>query len=131
MTTHIAPDVPIPPGARPDTWQEDVPQPYRILLGDVRGIDGRDIDHVSVQPTAVQFADGRIDDGGVHEPPHVYLRDDGLTAMQARELAALLVEAALQDGRRAGDCADLQQPRLTVGSQRIRTRLGRTAAGNT
>jgi hypothetical protein len=93
MTTTI-PDVPAPAGARPDTWQEDVPQPYRILLGDVRGIDGRDIDHVSVQPTAVQFSDGRVDDGSVHEPPHVYLCDDGLTAMQARDLAALLIAAA-------------------------------------
>ena len=65
-----------------------------MLLGELRGIDGVDIDRVSVQPTAVQFADGRIDDGGVHEPPHVYLGDDALTSPQARELAPLLVEAA-------------------------------------
>jgi hypothetical protein len=88
-TTH---DVPVPRGARPDTWQND----HRVLLGEVRGIDGVDTDLVCVQSTAVQFSDGRIDDGSVHEPPHVYLRDDALSAAQARELAALLVESANQ-----------------------------------
>ena len=94
MTATTISDVSVPPGARPDTWQDDVPQPYRILFGEVRGIDGKDIDDVSVQPTAVQFSDGRVDDGSVHQPPHVYLCDDGLTGMQARELAALLIAAA-------------------------------------
>jgi hypothetical protein len=93
MTTTI-PDVPVPPGARPDTWEDDTPLPYRVLLGEVRGIDGIDTDHVSVQPTAIQFADGRVDDGSVHEPPHVYLADNALTTTQARELAALLVATA-------------------------------------
>ena len=37
----------------------------------------------------IQFSDGRIDDGTVHEPPQVYLRQ-GLTARQARELIATL-----------------------------------------
>ncbi|MDT5333406.1 MAG: hypothetical protein QOF31_4703 [Mycobacterium sp.] len=87
-------DVPIPAGARPDTWQDDSPQSYRALLGTVRGIDGLDIDLVCVQPTALQFSDWRIDDGSVHEPPHVYLRDDALTSAQARALAATLIEAA-------------------------------------
>jgi hypothetical protein len=95
MTTTI-PTVPVPPGARPDTWQDDSPPPYRVLLGEVRSIDGVDSDLVCVQPTAIQFADGRVDDGGVHEPPHVYLRDDALSAAQARELAARLIEAADQ-----------------------------------
>jgi hypothetical protein len=93
MTTTI-PDVPVPPGARPDTWQDDSPLPYRVLLGEVRGIDGVDIDRVCVQPTAVQFSDGRVDDGSAHEPPQVYLNDYGLTSAQARELAAVLVDAA-------------------------------------
>ena len=94
MTTTTIPDVPIPASARPDAWQDDAPQPYRVLLGEVRGIDGVDIDRVSVQPTAVQFSDGRVDDGSVHEPPHVYLGDDGLSCAQARALAAALIEAA-------------------------------------
>ncbi len=88
-TTSDLTNVPHPAGVKPDIWQDDAPIPYRVLLGEVRVIDGVDIDRVSVQPTAVQFADGRIDDGSVHEPPRVYLGDDGLTSAQARELAAL------------------------------------------
>ena len=71
MTTTTIPDVPIPASARPDAWQDDAPQPYQVLLGEVRGFDGVDINRVSFQPTAVQFSDGRVDDGSVHEPPHV------------------------------------------------------------
>jgi hypothetical protein len=94
MSTTYTPDVPIPAGARPDTWQDDFPLPYRVLLGEVRTIDGIHVDRVSVQPTAVQFSDGRVDDGSQHEPPHVYLGDEALTTTQARELAATLIEAA-------------------------------------
>jgi hypothetical protein len=47
-----------------------------------------------VQATAVQFGDGRIDDGSVYEAPHVYLGDVALTSVQARELAAALIETA-------------------------------------
>jgi hypothetical protein len=83
MTTTTIPDVPVPPGARPDTWQDDSPLPYRVLLGEVRGIDGVNTDHVSVQTTAIQFSDGRLDDGSVHDPPHVYLGDDALTTARA------------------------------------------------
>jgi hypothetical protein len=49
---------------------------------------------VSVQPTAVQLSDGRIDDGGVYEQPHVHLGDETLTSVQARELDAVLIAAA-------------------------------------
>jgi hypothetical protein len=94
MTTTTIPDVPVPPGARPDTWQDDSPFPYRVLLGECRGIDGLHVDVVNVQVTAIQFSDGRIDDGSAHEPPHVYLADNALTTTQARELAATLTEAA-------------------------------------
>jgi hypothetical protein len=94
MTAATTPDVPVPAGARPDTWQDDSPLPYRVLLGECRGIDGVDTDHVSVQPTAIQFSDGRVDDGSVHEPPHVYLGDNALSSSQARELAAALIATA-------------------------------------
>jgi hypothetical protein len=95
MTTPTTPhDLPVPPGARPDTWQNDSPLPYQVLFGELRSINGVDIDYVSVQPSAIQFSDGRIDDGSVHEPPHVYLGDDGLSAAQARALAAVLTQAA-------------------------------------
>jgi hypothetical protein len=93
MTTTI-PGVPVPHGARPDDWQDDSPQPYRVLFGALRTIDGIHVDQVSVQATAIQFPDGRIDDGSVHEPPHVYLGDDALTTTQARALAATLLETA-------------------------------------
>jgi hypothetical protein len=91
MTTTI-PDVPVPPGARPDSWQDDSPLPYRFLFGVLRNTDG--VEHTTVQATAVQYTDGRIDDGGVHEAPSVYLGDDGLSSSQARELAAALIETA-------------------------------------
>jgi hypothetical protein len=93
------PDVPVPPGARPDDWQDDSPLPYRVLLGECRGINGLHVDVVNVQVSAIQFSDGRVDDGSVHEPPYVYLRDNALSAAQARELAALLIEAANQVDR--------------------------------
>ena len=48
----------------------------------------------TVQASAVQFADGRIDDGSVYETPHVYLGDDALSSVQARELAAALIGTA-------------------------------------
>jgi hypothetical protein len=47
MTTPVrrSPDVPIPPGVdRADEWQNDSPTPYRILIGELRRIDGLDVD---------------------------------------------------------------------------------------
>ena len=86
-------DLLIPAGvARTDEWKDDTPLPYRILFGELRNTDG--VKFTTVQASAVRFADGRIDDGGVHEAPHVYLGDDGLTGGQARELAAALIETA-------------------------------------
>jgi hypothetical protein len=93
MTTATPHDVSVPPGFRADDWQNDA-VPNRVLLGELRVIDGLDVDVVSVQVTAVQLSDGRIDDGSVYEPPHVHLRDDTLSPTQARELAAALIEAA-------------------------------------
>jgi hypothetical protein len=52
--------------------------------------------------------DGHIDDGSVHEPPHVYLGDDALTSAQARELAAALARQPTRlIGRRHDDRARL------------------------
>jgi hypothetical protein len=91
MTTTIS-DVPVPPGVRPDSWQDDAPQPYRVLFGELRNTDG--VEYTTVQGTAVQYPDGRIDDGSVYEAPSVYLGDDALTTAQARALAATLIETA-------------------------------------
>jgi hypothetical protein len=96
-TAHTIPDVPTAAGvACTDEWQNDAPQPYRILLGELRNIDGG-TNYTTVQATAVQFGDGRIDDGSAHEPPHVYLGDDALTSAQARELAAALDRDSRRD----------------------------------
>src|SRR5258708_31448794 len=84
---HDLPAVPAPSGARPDTWQDDFTQPYRVLFGALRAIDAIHVDRVSVQATAIQFPDGRVDDGGQHEPPQVYLGDEALSIAQARALA--------------------------------------------
>ena len=93
MTTTI-PDVPVPAGARPDDWQHSSPLPHRVLLGETRHIEGRrESDTAGVQPTAVQFADGRIDDGSVFEPPQVYVDDYSFPAAEARELIAALIWA--------------------------------------
>jgi hypothetical protein len=94
MTTTTLHDVPVPAGVAgaDDEWQDDVPLPFRVLFGELRNTDG--VEFTTVQATAVQYADARIDDGSVHEPPHVYLGDDGLTSAQARALAAALLETA-------------------------------------
>jgi hypothetical protein len=86
-------DVSLPDGARAlEAWQDDEPQPYRVICSDTRNVDGTT--YTTVQATAIQLADGRVDDGSVHEAPHVYLGDNALTSDQARNLAALLVDAA-------------------------------------
>jgi hypothetical protein len=94
--TNPYPDVALPPGARAldQNWQGMRPMPYRVLCGELRGVDGLNINRVSVQTTAIQLLDGRIDDGSLYEAPHVYLGDDALTSGQARELATALIEAA-------------------------------------
>jgi hypothetical protein len=121
MTTTI-PDVPVPPGARPDSWQDDSPLPYRFLFGVLRNTDG--VEHTTVQATAVQYTDGRIDDGGVHEAPSVYLGDDGLSSSQARELAAALIETADEVDGWAG----VQLPKIDVGpATPLATRLRQAA----
>jgi hypothetical protein len=122
MTTTTMPDVPLPSGAEPDVWVDESPPLYRVLYGVSRGIAGRD--DVLVGTTAIQFADGRIDDGSVlHEPPHVYLNDDALTSVQARELAALLIEAADEVHGWAG--RSVGAPELRDVHRRIRNILDR------
>ncbi len=95
MNTTQFHDVPVPAGAvDADDWQSDPTTPYRTLLGELKGIDGIDINTISVQVAAIQLHNGRIDDGTAHETPKVYLGDDGLSPAQARDLAAALLKAA-------------------------------------
>jgi hypothetical protein len=97
VTEHLIPDVPLPAGATcADAWQSDEPQPSRIIEGTGRKIT----DHrLTVSSTAVQWADGSIDDGRI-ECPHIYVselhNDSPLNSDQARELAAALLEAAAE-----------------------------------
>jgi hypothetical protein len=95
-TTHGYPNVPLPTGvAAVDDWHPNDPLPYRVVLGAGRGVT----DHNAVvQTVAIQFADGRIDDGRIEAPTVTISRADyngrGLSSTQARELAAVLLEAA-------------------------------------
>ena len=91
-TTHRYSDVPLPTGvAAAGSWQPNDPLPYRVVLGEDRGIT----DHnVVVHTVATQFADGRIEDGRI-KAATVY-SGRGLSSTQARELAAALLEAADQ-----------------------------------
>jgi hypothetical protein len=91
-TTPCYPDVPLPAGvAAAGSWQPNDPLPYRVVLGEDRGVT----DHnVVVHTVAVQFADGRIEDGRI-KAATVY-SGRGLSSTQARELAAALLEAADQ-----------------------------------
>jgi hypothetical protein len=100
MSTNTDSQLPIPAGVTfVDSWQQDDP-PFRVLRGTDRRIDGHD---VRVGTAVIQFGDGRIDDGHI-EPPHVFVDhcDRGLTAVQAREMAAVLTAAADEIERMAG-----------------------------
>jgi hypothetical protein len=93
MTTTY--DVPVPDGAEADVWEDNTPQPYRVLYGVSRGLLDRD--DVIVGTTAVQYRDGRIDDGSIEECPKVYVEtnnDSGLSSAQARQLAAHIIDCA-------------------------------------
>jgi hypothetical protein len=95
-TAHCYLNVPLPTGvAAVDDWRPNDPLPCRDVLGAGRGIT----DHkVRVQTSAIQFADGRIDDGRIKAPTltisHAGYNGRGLSSTQARELAARLLEAA-------------------------------------
>lgn len=93
--SDLHPEVAPPPGVViVDEWQQDDPQDYRVVIGADRTVT----DHSArVSPSAVQWADGRVDDGRI-EGPSVYVLDVGapLNSDQARELAAALLEAAAE-----------------------------------
>ena len=82
-----------------NTWQDcDDPQPYRIIFGGRRRVT----DHkLTVSPSAVQWADGTVDDGRI-EGPHIYVYDldeNPLNSGQARELAAALLASVAEVDR--------------------------------
>ena len=94
-TTTPPADVPMPAGARADLWLRGQ---YRVIFRDRHlKLEGDPLKSPSVCITAVQWADGTVGDGSTEEGPAVHVHcfgDDGLTPAQARELAAMIVEAA-------------------------------------
>jgi hypothetical protein len=85
-------DVPLPAGALfGDIWEGD--DPARVIMGQSHGITGTD---VLVWTSAIQWADGRIAPEQP-EPPRVHVEGAvDLNSDQARELAAILLEAAAE-----------------------------------
>jgi hypothetical protein len=86
-------NVPLPPGATYfDDWQGDgAEMPYRFI-----GSADWDItDEVSIYISAVQFADGRIDDGRI-SAPSVFVNSWHLPAEQVRVMISALQEALAQ-----------------------------------
>jgi hypothetical protein len=94
---HCYLNVPLPTGvAAVDDWRPNDPLPYQVVLGEGRGVT----DHnVVVHTVAIQFADGRIDDGRIKAPTvtisHAGYNGRGLSSTQARELAARLLEGTV------------------------------------
>ncbi|WP_185293364.1 hypothetical protein [Mycolicibacterium litorale] len=92
MTQHPEPALP-PNTVCEDGWQDDEGQPYRIFSGRDRRVPG--VDGV-IGTSAIQYSDGTIetseDDG-----PHIWLgiaANEAITATQARQLAAQLIDTA-------------------------------------
>jgi hypothetical protein len=95
-TTHYYPKVPLTAGvAAVFDWRPNDPLPYRVVLGAGRGVTEH---NVVVHTSAIQCADGRIDDGRIVAPSvtiyYASYNGRGLSRTQARELAARLLEAA-------------------------------------
>ncbi|GAS87546.1 hypothetical protein [Mycolicibacterium brisbanense] len=89
----------LPVGAESaDSWEPGDSEfpPYRIVSGSERRVTDSDIE---VKATAIQWANGSIEDGTVDECPKIWINRTDLNSDQSRELAAHLLElAALVDG---------------------------------
>ncbi len=99
--TTTTPDVPLPAGAIDTGWEAGTNE-YRVIRTTERHA-GR---NCVVFGSAVQFADGFIDDGkrDPKDPPTVrVVAADGMTVAQAREVAALIL--AIADELDGWDCA--------------------------
>jgi hypothetical protein len=93
-TTEPFPDIPLPAGADfGDIWEGEGDDLHRVVMGTNRGVTDTD---VIVWPSAIQFADGSIDDGSSSKSPQVNLggNDGELNSDQTRGLASALLEAA-------------------------------------
>lgn len=83
-----------PAGAESDEWQHLDGHRFRVVHGAVRNIPGRD--DVVVAASALQLADGRIDDGAAVEGPLMFVTVPGgsVNVAEARQLARLLMAVA-------------------------------------
>lgn len=105
--------------------------PYRIIFGADRTVTNH---AVQVSPSAVQWADGSVDDGVV-EAPSIYVFNLGdaapLSSDQARELAAVLLESATMIDTWA-DAGATRMRALTAASRatRVAYHALATAPGN-
>ncbi len=95
-TTHFNPDVSLPAGAV-FADVRDGTDPLRVVVGPNRGITDSD---VKIWTTAIQRTDGRV--AQEPEAPEIHIHaiwENGLNSDQARELAAVLLEAAAEVDR--------------------------------
>jgi hypothetical protein len=85
-TRDQQPEIPLPAGVdEVGQWQPGA-VPHRVLFGATRRVD-----HVTVDSSAHQRSDGRIDTALVHLDAHL---DERLSGAQARQVAAALLNAA-------------------------------------
>ncbi|WP_137147539.1 hypothetical protein [Mycolicibacterium sp. CR10] len=111
MSTPTIPNLPVPPAAQADGWEQDDPQPYRVLWGAVRPVEVHRASReglrvVRVYTHAIQYGDGTICHDESHGGPGVSLdtlhaddecaKDSGIDVSpdDARRLAASLIAAA-------------------------------------
>jgi hypothetical protein len=102
-TTNPYPDVSLPAGAlEADAWQAHERMAYRVVFGNYRAVTDSS---TCVSTSAIQWSDGSLDDGLVESPRLVILGDgegDPLNSDQARQMAAVLLDAAAELDRWAG-----------------------------
>lgn len=87
-------DVPLPVGAETSDLWTDWNNECRVIFTPDHPVGNTDL---AVYASAIQLADGTIDDGSgaTHEPPRIWLGErGGMSSGQARELAATLVQLA-------------------------------------
>ncbi len=101
-TTNPRPDVPLPAGAEKvyDWENPGTPGAYRYFRGRVRTIPAEDTtnrpwsEDITVHVQGTQRPDGTIDEHDINV--HQLHSDNPITAKQARQLAAALLEAAAE-----------------------------------
>jgi hypothetical protein len=91
VSTNTVPATPAPAGFSADDWADtQTPRPWRTIWG-----VERQIDDVHIRLSALQYVDGVIETDDSSPVIHVHvMRDWGIGARHAREVAAAIVAAA-------------------------------------